>query len=360
MKTKFLLLAIIVSLFAFSFVFAADEDCYSFNNNLYFSPLAEIVSLEQPIKDIQNLQRILKNEDLLEDVTGEYDLETVKVLEKFQEEKKIKTNNSIVKKGVIFSGSLRSYFNEEYGCDSTNLENRKLLVLMSNNYLIPEELSNLHKQNEFLFNYLLSMVFNIDRSKLSGLSLEEIIVEYGEPFLAEEYKMAANNYGEVVILTGKKATYNNFKETIRGLDSKNATDLLINLHGNEDSFLFYDEDKKHGESIDKEKIAEDLNNLNIGFVYQTVCWGSENMDVWLKAGGEVVNGAKARNDFVILSPIKFLEEWTEGKSFKEAVESGYSHEKSRLSLITNFVDKDLLNPKNSEMIFLGETDYRIE
>ena len=359
MLKKIFFTALFISLFSLNYV---DANCSDFNETLIFSPLADIISFNQSSESVNNLQEILISEGFLNEKPESYDMETVLALEGFIEEKELTIDNPVIERGIIFSGDLKEFFNEQYGCN--DIDDRYLITVISNNYLIPEELSEMHDQNRFISEMALSIIFDVSRSDLAGLSLEEIVVDYGEPFLAEKYKSAATGYEEVFVLKGEKATYENFLEKVKKVNSKEGRmDLLINIHGSEDSYLFYDDSAddslRTGKSIRKEDIRNDLSDKNIGYVYQTSCWGSKDMEVWLDIGAEVVNGAQARNDFVILSPIKFLEEWSSGKSFKEAVESGYEHEKRQLAPVMSLMGESLLDPDSSRMDILGRENYKI-
>ncbi|MGM0439392.1 MAG: hypothetical protein ACQEP3_03095 [Patescibacteria group bacterium] len=350
---------LIVFVFSFLFIFEAKaEECYQFEDNLIFSPLAEIVSRHQSEEEINNLQSILVDEDFLEEGTGTYGLETVRALEDFQNEKDIDSQSKVVEKGIIFTGELKSYFNQKYGCEKpVEKEARNLLIIVSNNGIIPTEFTNLYESAEPLANFVLAQIFNASQSELADLSLEEIVVKHGEPFVVDKYINAIGDetYEETTVLTGKEASYENFKKTLRDLDEKEGiTDLLINLHGTEEELLF------HSGEVSKTEIPKDLTSKNIGFVYQTTCHGSENMDIWTDIGAEVVNGAKGRNDFVIYSPAIFLEDWTKGDSFKEAVEIAYNREKETLTNYTNLLPGVSLNEESSKMLFEGNVDYKLK
>lgn len=356
------LLQTLLIVFVFSFLFTFEvkaEDCYQFEENLIYSPLAKIVSHNQPAEKIEDLQTLLIKEGVLEEKTGTYGIKTVTALRDFQNEKEIDSKSEVVKKGIIFTGELKSYFNEKYSCEEPKKEARNLLIAVSNNGIIPPEFTNLYESAEPLANLVLANIFNTSRSELADLSLEEIMVEHGEPFVVDKYLDAIGGYGglgayeRILILKGEEASYKNFKKTLRDLEEKEGiTDILINIHGTEEELLF------HSGEVSKTEIPEDLSSKNIGFVYQTTCHGSENMDIWTDIGAEVVNGAKGRNDFVIYSPAIFLENWVDGKPFQEAVEVAHQEEKEKLNNYTQFIPGISLNEEGSEMLFEGDVDYK--
>jgi len=244
------------------------------------------------------------------------------------------------------------------------LKDRVLLIVIANNYIIPDEISDFYNQNEKFINPILSFIFKTSRENLYQLTPEEIAVYHAEEFLIDRYKKAAESYGKIVVLRNTEATYQNFKETLIDLsDNENKVDIFLNLHGSKNTILFYDDLKKPpytGESIQKSRILNDLKkeSLNIGFVYQTLCYGSYNLNFWIDIGARVVNGAKDGNDFVIVSPEIFLKEWSKGRTFKEAVEKGYRYERSIVKAL-NFILRDsFLDPDSSQMIFMGNVNYK--
>jgi hypothetical protein len=74
-------------------------------------------------------------------------------------------------------------------------------------------------------------------------------------------------------------------------------------------------------------------DLNIGFIYQTLCYGASLIDDWEVIGAENVNGAKGLNTYVLLSPIKFMKNIEEGESFRYSVEQARSYEISTYKLV---------------------------
>ncbi|MCX6737950.1 MAG: hypothetical protein NTY11_00830 [Candidatus Parcubacteria bacterium] len=99
--------------------------------------------------------------------------------------------------------------------------------------------------------------------------------------------------------------------------------------------------------------------LNLGYVYQTLCYGGENEEIWLDLGAKVVNGAKGGNNFVLLAPEKFLYLWTHGKTFLEAVNGGFNFEVmiSRIVPILSVRDEDI---ESGQMIFAGDNYYSLK
>jgi hypothetical protein len=251
-------------------------------------------------------------------------------------------------------------------------ENRALVLVISNNYKMPEEMVKNYKENEKLWNLILSFMLKVPQKELKELSFEEIIVHYGEDFFMERYKKAAGNYERIIALTGKDASYENFKDALIALDKEGLTiDILLNLRGSKERILFSGNPSTpdygrsivnpYGHSVEKKEILNDFENpLNIGFVYQTSCYGFYDMDFWIEIGAKTVTGAKGKNGFVVFSPETFLKEWGKGKSFEEAVGKAYDYEYRRWRWIDRFAPVYIYDPEESEMIFMGEKDYRLE
>jgi hypothetical protein len=136
------------------------------------------------------------------------------------------------------------------------------------------------------------------------------------------------------------------------------------LHGNSDSIFFY------REAVWKENIRYDPDivskkPLNIGYVYQTVCYGKDNMGIWLDLGAEVVCGSKGINNFVVFSPEKFLQLWGKGKKYSEAVNGGYFFEISVIRFLDKFIPGEIYilkeeSLKSSKMFFEGNEEYKLE
>ncbi len=250
--------------------------------------------------------------------------------------------------------------------ESNKLESqsRALIIVISNNQILPQEIVSLYKNNKSLADILLSFILSAPRQELREMTIQEIAVNYGEEYLAERYKEKAIDYNEVVALTGEQATYDNFKNSLIEAGERNeVVDLLLNMHGDEETILFYHDSGKEVSGItEKEKIAEDLEleNLNIGFVYQTICYGKKDIDIWIQAGAKVASGSQGVNYFVLFAPEVFLSNWAKGFTYKEAVEAGYSYELKRFRIIESIFSKDLFDSKSSEIFFIGDENYKIK
>lgn len=247
---------------------------------------------------------------------------------------------------------------------SENIENRILLIVIENNFSLSYEIEEDYQKYKFFVDMFLSGILKVDIKDLTGKSLVEIVDIYLEDYLAEQFKKAAKDYGKIVVLTDETASYNNFKKTLLSFSKENKTiDILLHLHGDRSSIYFY------GQNVPKSFIKEDFavgqKPLNVGFVYQTVCYGGENMRIWLDLGAKVVSGSKGVNNFVILAPEKFLNLWAEGKTYYNAVNEAFDFEVSNWKRFSRFLPGTILeitkdDLEGGRMIFLGEKDYSIK
>ena len=264
----------------------------------------------------------------------------------------------------LFVGALHHFLVEKRFAKS--LENRTLLIVIENNFMLLPEIQENYKEHKNLVDKLFSYIFKVDKKDLNNKSLPEIVDIYGEDYLANRFKGAAKNYGKIVILTDEEASYDNFKRALIDLNNEGKTiDILLDLHGGSDSIYFYNQEiSKHSIGYDKD-FNLSQKSLNIGYVYQTICYGEENMEIWLKLGAKVVGGSKGINNFVILAPERFLYLWTHGKTYYNAVNGGFNFEVFVQKTIGKFLPETIFSMKedyleSSRMIFIGEKDYKLE
>lgn len=267
---------------------------------------------------------------------------------------------------VIFLFSFVLFLDFELKKDSSGKEEKRaLLIVIENNFNIPGDLQSYYQNHKEIADIFFSFLFGINRNKIKDKSLIEITDLYFEDYLAERFKNASSGYSEVLVLSDESSSYEEFKDSLLTLSKENDTvDILLHLHGNSDFIFFY------REAIQKERIEKDVDfiskkPLNIGYVYQTVCYGKDNMDIWLGLGAEVVCGSKEVNNFVVLAPEKFLRLWGKGESYSEAVNRGYFFEISVIRFLDKFIPGEIyiLNEESlnsSKMFFEGNKNYKLE
>lgn len=264
----------------------------------------------------------------------------------------------------LFIGALRHFLIERKFTKS--LENRTLLIVIENNFMLLPEIEKDYEEHKNLVDTLFSHIFKVDKKDLNNKSLPEILDIYGEDYLANRFKNVAKDYGKIVVLSDEKASFDNFKRVLIDLDDEGKIiDILLDLHGGRDNIYFYNQEiSKYSIGYDKD-FNLSQKSLNIGYVYQTICYGKENMEIWLKLGARVVGGSKGINNFVILAPERFLYLWTHGKTYYNAVNGGFNFEVFIQKTIGRFLPETIFSMEedyleSSRMIFIGEKDYRLE
>lgn len=246
-----------------------------------------------------------------------------------------------------------------------SLEKRTLLIVIENNLNLSPDIQKEYEKRKNFVNTIFSFLFKVGKKELENKDLLEIIDLYGEEYMANRYKKQAGSYGKIIVLNNEEASYNNFKKTLLELDSKGEKiDILINLHGDSENIYFYKE------PVSKEAIKNDQDfleqkPLNIGYVYQTVCYGGKNLEIWPELGAQVAAGAKGENNYVILAPERFLREWVRGETYYDAVNSAFSFEVFVWRIVSRFFPSEILSVKKEDlvagkMIFAGDKNYRLK
>ncbi len=264
--------------------------------------------------------------------------------------------------GAGLSWQVNRYFIEKGLAKS--LKDRTLLIVIENNFISPPEIEKGYENHKNLADTFFSYIFKVNKKELDNKNLAEVLDVYGEDYLASRFENAAKNYGEIIILTDEEASYNNFKRVLIEANNEGKTvDILLDLHGNANSIYFYNQ------AIFKDFIGYDKDfilsrPLNIGYVYQTVCYGGENMEIWLELGAQAVSGSEEINNFVILAPERFLYLWTHGKTYSDAVNGGFNFEVLVSKIIGKFLPDIMLSTgedslESSKMIFIGDKNYKI-
>lgn len=245
-----------------------------------------------------------------------------------------------------------------------SIENRILLVVIENNFSLSQEIEEEYHKYKFFADMFLSDILKVDRKNLSDKSLVEIVDIYIEDYLAKQLKEAAKGYGKIIVLTDETASYDNFKKTLLNLNKENKIiDIILHLHGDKDGIYFYNQ--KILKSFIQKDFIVSKKPLNIGFVYQTVCYGEENMAIWLDLGAKVVSGPKGINNFVFWAPERFLNFWVEGEDYYNAVTKAFDFEVSNWKSFSKFLPGTVLEItedklENGRMLFLGEKGYNIK
>ncbi len=204
-----------------------------------------------------------------------------------------------------------------------------IIVIENNNYLggsMIETGFNLYKDQIL---EILADIFNIDVSDMNNMTLTEIVDVYGEDWQINEIiNIAKPYYQKIISLTDQNATSQNFLDSLKFLSNKEYNiDMIFNLHGNENSIRFADR------LYNIDELVQSIQNSNISIrsLYQTCCFGSETIDEWESISTIAINGAKAENSLAIFSPVLFIDYWTSGMTFNQAVQVTYQTEIDTIS-----------------------------
>lgn len=167
-------------------------------------------------------------------------------------------------------------------------------------------------------------IFGVPKEDMKDLELVEIVDIYGEEWMIDELTAVAEaKYNKICILTDETAKENNLLDTLQMLSEDDYDiDIIFCLHGSANTIHFYQSSQYIG--IFTDKIIE--REINIRALYQTNCHGSKTIDDWEKTDILAVNGSKEVNSIVLFAPFYFLEEWTNGKSYEDAVLTAFNRE----------------------------------
>ncbi len=239
--------------------------------------------------------------------------------------------------------------NESYSTHEKNNTKKALILIIENNDMI----SDFDKVDEKTFKEIASIILDLESSEIESLTISEIINLHLEDYLAEKIQLYTSHYDKVVYLTDEDASYSNFKTELIKLNKEGfEIDLLLDLHGDNNGIIFYEQ------RVTAETLVKDLSqeNISLGFVYQTLCYGSTLVDDWKKVGVKQVNGAIGKNMYVTIAPIVFIKEMNKGNNFQGSVIKAKDYEINTFKVVSFFIPevKFLISPKvkeDSRMIF---------
>lgn len=202
-----------------------------------------------------------------------------------------------------------------------------IIVVENNDSLAPidQTIFNLY-QDELL--RIFSETFGVPEEDMQGMPLSEVIEEYGEAWMVRELETAATPYyTKIATLTDSTATSQHVLDMLKSLAGEGfIIDMIFVLHGSTTSVWFTDSVVDIADFTGR--IASE--HIPVRALYQTCCYGSFMIDEWKQTGIIAVNGAKGINSLSLFSPIYFLQKWTTGMAFKDAVESAYQDEITKL------------------------------
>jgi hypothetical protein len=245
--------------------------------------------------------------------------------------------------------------------ESTQSKKRALIILVESNAWADAVSRKMYNRYGKASNLILAYIFDTDPENLRNKTLEEILEIYGEDWLINEISEESVSYDKTLELIDRKASFDNLTSQIQDLSKEGYTvDLILDIHGSKDSLCFYNK-----ECINQQTLTSSLTeDVDIGYVYQTACYGKYFTEAWITIGAKVVNGSEAMNSFVIFAPKVFLQKIQQGHNFEESVEAGYTYELSLWSSLEkihknfSWINKDIV--AESKMTYSGDLAYQID
>lgn len=216
---------------------------------------------------------------------------------------------------------------------------KALVIIVENKDLIAFSDDNMFKSYKSIILPVLSDLFGVPADSIKNLTLTEIVEKYGEPWQLNQIADASQNYyNKIIKLSDETATTTCFLDSLKMLNSEGYTiDVVLNLHGSQTSLVFTDTD------IDLGSLTQKIhsNGIEIRALYQTACYGKYGLNFWNNIGLYGVNGADGLNKITMFSAAYFIQEWTSGKTYEDAVYSAYNMEIQKLRTYNNILPVDV-------------------
>ncbi len=216
-----------------------------------------------------------------------------------------------------------------------SVNNALVLVVDSKGGIANDQLDYLYNHSKTTLLPIMADLFGVEESVLQGLSFNQIVDLYGEPWQIDEIeRLARPVYDRVMILNDEAVNFPGFCDSLLWLrDRDYVIDLMFVLH-------------EGAIGADYESLAAFIanNNIRVRSLYQTCCNGHEAIAPLTGIGVRAVSGAVGTNSLTVFSPIYFLRNWIEGDTFAKAVENAcdqaidkfFSYEELRLGMIVFF------------------------
>ena len=216
---------------------------------------------------------------------------------------------------------------------------KALVIAVENKDLIAFTDENLFNSYKSIILPLLSDVFSVPQDSMKELTLAEIIEKYGEDWQLVQIAAAGMGYYDKIIkLTDETATTTGFIDSLKILNNEGYTiDVVLDLHASNTSLVFTDKEIDFGSLTQRIK----SNGISIRALYQTACYGKYSLSFWNDIGLFAVNGAEDLNKITLFSPAYFVQEWTAGKNYEDAVFSAYNLEIEKMRTYNNILPVDI-------------------
>ena len=194
-----------------------------------------------------------------------------------------------------------------------------LIVVVESNDILPSNLVLYYSMFKSTADPVLAAVFGVPVDSLRPRTLSEIVELYGEDWVIGKIDRAARGkYKSVIILTDEAATRERFLEALgRAKSDGLSIDVLLDLHASTSILCF------NGSDVSIDALTSDIKsqNIKIRALYQTVCYGSYHLPSWDKTGIAAVCGTRDVNSLSLFTPASFVDCWTSGMTFRNAVTS---------------------------------------
>ena len=191
------------------------------------------------------------------------------------------------------------------------------IAVVENNDILSPELVAWYPMVKPVVDSVFSGVFGVPLDSLRPKTLNQIIEMYGEPWIIGKIERAARgHYRTITILTDATASSDRFLEALRqAKDAGRTLDVLFSLHASPTYVCF------NGMDVPVDSLTGRIRSLGVKIraLYQTVCYGSSHLPSWNTTGIAAVCGARNENSLNLFAPAGFVEQWTSGKSFRDAV-----------------------------------------
>jgi len=211
-----------------------------------------------------------------------------------------------------------------------------IMVVENNNTFGFPEAESLFETRRAVMGSIFSELYEVDPSEFEGLTLIELIDQFGEPWQIEKItEIAEGNYDRIIALTDSTATSVYFLDSLNYLkDNGYSIDIFFNLHGTYISIVFVDGNMP-AEYLCGLIVDEDI---DVRSVYQCCCYASRHLPEWAETDVQAVCGATDINYYMTFSPIFFFDYWlNEDMTYGEAVRQAFYSEVCTLYTLTDRV-----------------------
>jgi superfamily II DNA or RNA helicase len=209
-------------------------------------------------------------------------------------------------------------------------QNKTALILVVEN----NDFVGVNQLDDLTLKRVAQLLHPFQYKKIKSMSSAQLIDKYFEDLLAKKILAYSKQYDKTIYLTDQQASYENFKKQIKILTASNyKIDLLLHLHGGQESIWFYHQ------KVSANQLVDDLKPMrpDINYVYQTLCHGSSLLKFWDKLGAKNANGASNNNYYVVFGPIKYSQLRNKGLNFYQSSNQSYIFEKKLYQKISSFV-----------------------